>query len=54
MSKLDKLYTAYGELMVKQEILQNQINAVKREINGELRNLPPQEDSDEDKKAEDE
>ncbi len=31
--ELDELYKAYGELMVKNEILQSQINQVKTEIN---------------------
>ncbi len=33
---MDELYKEYGELMVKQELLQNQINAVKDKINKKL------------------
>ena len=39
---LDELYKVYGELMVKNEILQNQINQVKGQISEKLNTLPPQ------------
>ncbi len=43
--ELNELYKIYGELMVKSEILQNQINQVKGEINEKL-NTPPIEEKD--------
>lgn len=36
MLNLDELYRAYGELMVKFELLQIEINKIKKEINDEL------------------
>ncbi len=42
---LDELYKVYGELMVKNEILQNQINQIKGEINEKL-NAKPEEKVD--------
>lgn len=33
---MDNLYKEYGELIVKQELIQNQINAVKQKINEAL------------------
>jgi hypothetical protein len=39
---IDELYKQYGELMVKQEILQGQINEVKRKIAEELNKSKPE------------
>lgn len=44
---MDELYKTYGELMVKQEILQNQINEVKKQINTGLAELQTGTDQDE-------
>lgn len=49
----DELYKQYGQLMIQAEVIQSQIQAVKRQIAEEInkKNINPKKDeTDEDKK----